>query len=373
MRRTRLFFVLIVVLAASVACTSDNTAELQEAGEVSCVIDKVYTAPSGSTLTRLAPCSSETADLPVDGKVSTNSVGMGLIEIGQCQIYVFEDGEIKRSPCTESQEKSGTCLAKNSGLWKNECKNKVITTETADLELLGTWVWVTYLPEGSLTLVASFDGDVIATPREDDGGPGDQSTLAAGEFWFTADTEIGAIAEVEPRETQPIESLPALIDELRLTPWALSIERQAQIDGIDVRVPLVPEGTVNVTAEGGLFSEEATAEELLGGVFWSDVQAATEGRVSLFAPGFRAGTDVSSIATNFDRAAALVTEVGGVELTILADEASPAATAIVFDLAASFEEYGAGVRIEETDLQSARQQMASLVAEQQAVVLITGK
>ena len=123
----------------------------------------------------------------------------------------------------------------------------IIQTASSSLQLAGTWLAVTYLPDRQLSLIMVMEGKVEATPVLDIGSEkmGEPTSIEAGLFWFTApDDRLGDVGGLAPRQVYTFDQLPPVVQELQLQPWIERIRRSAEEDFI----PL-PEAFATLGAE----------------------------------------------------------------------------------------------------------------------------
>ncbi|MEJ7652656.1 MAG: hypothetical protein WKH64_04540 [Chloroflexia bacterium] len=157
-------------------------------------------------------------DLPAGARVSTDPDGEAILRVTGCDltIYLFQDGELRRSPCSKAQARSGniTCAARGTMAFNNKCGSKVvIETPTAEFALQGTWVSTSYFPERQLTLLWVFEGEAQVQPVTDrpSRSMGEGRTVPTASFWFsTPGEESESLAGLAGREAHPWDQLPAV-------------------------------------------------------------------------------------------------------------------------------------------------------------------
>jgi hypothetical protein len=176
--------------------------------------------------------------LPAGSVVRTDDIGEATLKVKGCDltIYLYQQGELMRSACSRSEAASGniTCALAGTAAFNNKCAEQVvIETNTARLELTGTWVSITYMPERQLSLAMVFDGlaEAEAVVDPESGVETTPTTVGSGHFWFT-DPETEPVAGLEPRVPHPFENLPAVIEELGLDPWMERLQASAAQDNM---------------------------------------------------------------------------------------------------------------------------------------------
>lgn len=171
--------------------------------------------------------------------ITTDENGEGWLKISDCMlIYVFQDSRLVKSACPKSDYVGGnvTCSVEGTSVYNNKCAGQVvIQTLTAELEMQGTWLSVTYLPETQLSLVIVFEGAVEAQPVVDP----ETRTLApavdvpVAHFWFTTPgAQADPIAGLAAREPHPLAALLPVVEDMNLGPWLERIEARAAADNV---------------------------------------------------------------------------------------------------------------------------------------------
>ncbi|MGI8783011.1 MAG: hypothetical protein ACR2L2_05095 [Acidobacteriota bacterium] len=180
-------------------------------------------------------------------RVSTDAHGEGVLKLSGClDIYLFQASGLVKAPCPRSALKSRNilCALRGTSAIYNSCAEKVvIETASAEIELQGTWLSVTYLPERQASVIALFDGRAPVRPvlNSAERTLGEPSEVAAGQFWFSAPDGISQpVAGLAARQSHPLERFPAVIQELRLEPWIDRIRQRAKADKISF--PELPSG-----------------------------------------------------------------------------------------------------------------------------------
>lgn len=235
------------------------------------------------------------------------NAGTGLCADVACHIWVFEATDFGPFCCPEEDLGTDLCSCHGTGSF-DDCPFTVVTL-SADVTGLGTWFSVTYLWDSQVTLVIVGEGAVEVTPvrtlafegeippldeldpperapawrelgkiERDMGEPEVVDVEAEGgpQFFYTApDAMLDKLdlgPEVpQPRQWQPVEELPYLIEELRpieprLEPWRNSVWQQARVDGI--YLPPQEEQLSAVTA-GEQWQSKPAQEALLYAVDWA--------------------------------------------------------------------------------------------------------
>jgi hypothetical protein len=172
---------------------------------------------------------------PEDFRVSTDETGEALLlgtgEFETCRIFVFLNSTIQKKACPKASFQGGnaSCVEEGSVSFQN-CRDHFVSTPSGELQLLGTWALVTYLPDLEATIATVSEGTVEFAPVLDT----DQQTLGpsfqigAGEFTYTApDDVMRSIPGLPSRSPQPVERLPALMQGYDVLPWLDQAERRA--------------------------------------------------------------------------------------------------------------------------------------------------
>lgn len=182
---------------------------------------------------------SQWRELETGHLISTDPQGEGSVRISDCMlIYLFQDSQLLKAACPKSDYLAGnvTCSLEGTSVYNNQCAGQVvIETESARIELLGTWLSVTYLPEDELTLVIVFEGDVQTQPvvNPDAQIVGPSVLVPEAHFWFTSPgVQTDTVAGLAAREPYPYDELRPVLEELDLWPWWDRMARHADSDNV---------------------------------------------------------------------------------------------------------------------------------------------
>lgn len=256
--------------------TPTKVAELEADSQVRRASAVVWAGPDNvSVLPRLDD--SAWHALSAGSLVTTDASGEGWISISDCMlIYVFQSSGLVKAACPKSDYTGGnvTCAIEGTSVYNNDCAGQIIIqTLSAEVELQGTWLSVTYLPERQLTLVMVFEGEATVQPVLDFDARtlGNPIDVEEGHFWFTTPGDTGErVAGLDAREPHPFDRLPPLIDELDLAPWIDRIRVRA--DGDQVPFPEFPPSAsaeVFLQGGGGALENEAVQQAVLRAVPWA--------------------------------------------------------------------------------------------------------
>lgn len=186
-------------------------------------------------------------EIAEETRVTTDAQGEGVLKLSGClDIYLFQASGLVKAPCSRSALRSGNilCALRGTSAIYNSCAEKVvIETASAEIDLQGTWLSVTYLPERQASVIALFDGRAQVRPvlNSAERTLGEPSAVAAGQFWFSApDGMSQPVTGLAARQSHPLERFPAVIQELKLEPWIDRIRQRAQADKISF--PELPSG-----------------------------------------------------------------------------------------------------------------------------------
>ncbi|MDX2244489.1 MAG: hypothetical protein NW224_27765 [Leptolyngbyaceae cyanobacterium bins.302] len=177
--------------------------------------------------------------LQTGDRVKTDAKGEGWLYIDGCQvIYLFQDGELVKSPNSKLDRSSGniTSLLQGTGIWNNHCASQVVIhTDSAEIRLKGTWVATTYLPQQQLTIVMVFEGktDVRAVQNATSSRLSDPVEVPTGYFYFSQPGDRPtSIATLAARTPHPFSRLPRLVAGLNLWKWLPRMHDRARKDNI---------------------------------------------------------------------------------------------------------------------------------------------
>ena len=256
--------------------------------------------------------------LPDGHLVRTDASGEALLqstfEGTTCRIYLFFNGGLRKAGCPGSTfaGSSTTCLEERSAVYRG-CSRHVIMTPSGEAQVVGSWVWVTYLPDRQLTLVAVLEGKVLFRPvlEFDSREMGDAIPVGAQEFLYTApDAMLEELAGLPTRTALPLDQLPPLIDVLGLDPWAERARDRADQD--DVLFP-EPREELFLQGGGGALENEAVQQAVLRAVPWTELTEelfpSQDAPVAAALPGVES-VDARTVEQNPDMARQLLARAG---------------------------------------------------------------
>lgn len=296
----------------------------------------------GDPVPQLKPCakppSGNYTGLPAGSIVTTSSCGEAWLSVAGCgTVYVFQATKFVASSCDPNHQSQAGCIAAGTAAWASSCFSDLqLGTPSASVMLSGTWASITYVEDRRLSLVVIVDGNGEAVPVLDVEATqdGDQTELRSGEFWFSAPgDDPPVIGDLEGRVAQPLDQLPAVIDELGLQSWYAEVLARASVDGFDlaeqVRIPVL-----QVRFAGGSLEDPAAAEAVRTGFDWrSGGGLLPEGDALALVglAGSEPPVDLRTVGFDPDFAAASIQEVGsfGLEVVWVKGELDPLAAAFV--------------------------------------------
>lgn len=172
-------------------------------------------------------------------RIRTDTSGEGWVRIRDCMlIYIFQDSGLVKATCPRSFYSGGNvvCSLGGTSAFNNQCSDQiVIQTDSAELQLHGTWFSVTYLPERQLTLVLVLDGAVASRPvvNTETFLLSTATDVGSGYFWFTTPgIQADAVAGLTARDPHPLDELAPLVDDLGLGPWIDRLRERAAADRV---------------------------------------------------------------------------------------------------------------------------------------------
>jgi LysM repeat protein len=206
-------------------------------------------------------------ELPDGGLVTTDDNGEGWVDISQdgrkCMlVYIFQTSELIKAACPKSDYTGGnvTCSLAGTSVYNNTCASQIIIqTLSAEIQLDGTWIAVTYLPDQQVTVAMVFDADqtiedqiTVWPVQQTDPRILGGSSLAVTEehFWFSVPgVRADPIAGLEARVAHPFDRLLPLVEALDLWPWIDRIKKRADADNVPYPdfPPFGPTPTATVT------------------------------------------------------------------------------------------------------------------------------
>ena len=265
------------------------------------------------------------------GLVTTDPCGQAVLNSRCGTIYVFQDSGLRFSHCDQQTAFSAAgCLTDGTIAWNNTCPAGVATivSPNASIELHGTWVSATYLPDRQLTLFTVLEGEAVATPLDATGAPsGVPQDIPRNAFWFTAPLdpagEPATVGGVAAQAVRPIEEIEPVIGELQLESWMAAVKTRAGTDGVKTDLPAKP--VINVRGRGGPFDDKAIQEALLLSMDWPTVIAGEfpRGESNVFALiGDRAPSNLAFHSQDLGAARGVIERSGLVEtpVTLIVDD-----------------------------------------------------
>jgi hypothetical protein len=260
----RRYSVLVVLLLTTLACNllAGNLQEPTEPGQATAAQNQETEAPQGTaepteiqqpadtptpteveftfTLVRqfdgvfsgsadpLQPFSGdEPQPFPEGFLVLTDPTGEGVLEGDlegkRCRIFVFSTTRMQKKACARATFESGniSCVEEGSAVF-SECSNHVVTTASGALQLVGSYVMVTYLPDSQVSVFMVSDGEALVRPVMDEQSyeMGSETLLTAGNFYYTAPNPVlPSISGLPSRESLSFDRLPALLQQYDLSTW----------------------------------------------------------------------------------------------------------------------------------------------------------
>jgi hypothetical protein len=234
--------VIIIVVIGIALVAGGDIAVVQSDFRVKCE-DEVVWAGAGDADPVPKLSDDDWHDLPAGGLVKTDDDGQGIVQIKiddrEClKIYIFQRSRLQKAACPKSDYTGGnvTCALEGTSVFNNLCASKVvIQTPSADLELEGTWVAVSYLPERQLTLVTVLEGQVIVLPVLDfeSRGLGQPISVAEQEFLYTApDAALEQVGDVPTRTSVSVDELGPVVEILDIEAWMERVREKARDDDV---------------------------------------------------------------------------------------------------------------------------------------------
>lgn len=212
-------------------------------------------------------------DLEAGSLVTTDDRGEGWVQFRDCMlIYVFRTSKLRKSPCPKSSLSGGnvTCAVEGTSAFNNQCASKIIIqTFTMQLELNGTWLKVSYLPDLQLTVVEVWEGSATVWPvlNAEDYTLGDAVEVDKGRSWFTVPDDV--LDEVEGLPVrESLDSLPPQIADF-VQPWQEPALARAKGDGVSLTPP--PGVQVFLINGGGPMDDPRVREAIQYAVPWAQV------------------------------------------------------------------------------------------------------
>jgi hypothetical protein len=212
-------------------------------------------------------------DLGAGSLVTTDANGEGWVQFSDCMlIYVFRTSKLRKSACPRSSLTGGnvTCAEEGTSAFNNQCASQIIIqTPTIQLELNGTWLKVSYLPDLQLSVVEVWEGSATVWPVLDaeDYSLGNVDEVDEGRSWFTVpDDVLGEMGDLPVRSS--LDNLPPVIEE-RLQPWQAQALARAEDDDVSPPVPPPASTQVILVSGGGPFEDRRVREAIWYAVPWA--------------------------------------------------------------------------------------------------------
>jgi archaellum component FlaF (FlaF/FlaG flagellin family) len=177
------------------------------------------------------------AELPPGSYVTTDANGEAWLRLSTCPatlVYLYWESGLATSSCSKAGRGNSVCVFGGTAAFRNQCSNMILETPSAEIELLGTWVAISYLPERQLSLVQVLEGQAVVRPVNDFDtiSYGEPTLVDEGFFWFSApDFVSGPLQGLREREAHPLEQLTLLYGVFGLERWTFAIKSRAEADG----------------------------------------------------------------------------------------------------------------------------------------------
>jgi hypothetical protein len=215
----------------------------EDPSRVSRVDANVALGPSESSLQPLTD--NDWHKLRTGDHVTTDPNGEAALNILDCMtLYVFNNSGLVRSACSRSSSRGGSvyCAQEGTSLFNNKCGGKVlIETGSAEIQLEGTYLSVTYDPSNQLTLVIVLQGKVKVRPvtNFEERTLGEPIEVTEGNLFLSVpDNRKDEVSSqnwgVALRQPQPLDQIGDLIKPLGLSKWLDKIRHHAKTDGIAI-------------------------------------------------------------------------------------------------------------------------------------------
>jgi len=298
--------------------------------DLACAIGQVEAAETNAApvtpVTDCAPQPRFSKRIRNGGLVTTDPCGEAILDSKCGTVYVFQDSEMRFSACDRQTTTAAGCIT-GTMAWDNTCPEGVasIVSPPARLDLHGTWISATYLPQRQIALFTVLEGEARAIPIDATGAPiGDGVDVPAGTFWFGGiNGQPATVAGLEEHQAYAIERLPAVVEELQLASVMAAISRQATSDG--VRSTIDTPNVINIRARGGPFDKVDVQQALLLAMDWRTAAkvAYPDGNGRIYALiGDIAPGDTASLSRDFAAAAKAIEAAGLTDTTVnvVADE-----------------------------------------------------
>ena len=185
-----------------------------------------------------------------NSRVTTDATGEALLQgrgqMESCRIYVYLDSVLQKNACPKAtfQGANASCVEEGSVSFQN-CRDHFVSTPSGELQLLGTWALVTYLPDSQATIAMVNEGTVEMAPVLDTAQEtlGPRIEIGAGEFVYTApDAVMRELPGMSARTPQNIERLSGLLQGYNVLPWLDQAETRATQANIPFPNPRVLTG-----------------------------------------------------------------------------------------------------------------------------------
>ncbi|HHB91484.1 MAG TPA: hypothetical protein ENK60_09275 [Anaerolineae bacterium] len=315
-----LSIVILGLMLTTAACKRDNR-HVQDSG-IGFTLQRLTPEVSmGKDASSLQPLTSATPSPVSRGMViTTNDTGEGVLRGAlasneTCTIHIFFDTSLRVSACSRAMQHGGatvTCQEEGTAVYQG-CVANLQQTPSGMVQIVGSWVVISYQPEMELTLVSVLEGEAqVRAVIDPETAQVSETwkTIPAGHMWYTTPGETSLqIGDLPPREALSLNELPTIVEAAKLTPWYDRVRDEAIEEGV---APEDWQTPIEIQGGGGPLTDPAIGRAVMMSIDWEDIL----GRISLF-PGPAPvslpdlpGRTTADFPYNPDRAQALLKTAG---------------------------------------------------------------
>jgi hypothetical protein len=267
---------MLLALGLVSACSGNSAAIQPEPSGISWQVhrykafDKVWASLTSTDVSAVTRVFEPWKTLVMGGYVAVDKSGQAELRQGTCYVYFFK-GQFGVGETSYCEKGSGNCIA----TYQN-CREKVYTASTANLNFTNTLVTIIELIEPETLVIITHEGEVEVTYTDNSTNPGLVLNVPEGNVHYvtTWDGQVWARETFgfEPEESVPIDN-PGFINGLEQLELDLQLKRLNLLLGDKgfPRIPIELNPYLNAVFANDEFFDSRIIEAVQSGAQWNEV------------------------------------------------------------------------------------------------------
>jgi hypothetical protein len=143
-------------------------------------------------------------------RIRTNESGEAEVNLANCMtIYVLGASGLTLSACPGSGSGGAICSGAGTSIFNNQCRSRIkrIETDTAEINLEGTFLRVAYWPEKKRTIIDVHVGPVLVKERPNPNSPNPEPAVRVVEGCWCSPSDQCFVANVPSDKPRPCTDL----------------------------------------------------------------------------------------------------------------------------------------------------------------------